>query len=106
MASPIGLLGGCRGCSASSHALKSSMTALLAVEPMDGGVRLTVSGEPGEVVARLSGAGIRRLHSHAPSLEQIFLTYYDTRASQREAVASAHGRLDRLPGTEPRGELR
>ena len=30
-----------------------------------------------EVVdARLQAAGIRRLHSRAPSLEQIFLTYY------------------------------
>ena len=84
----------------------ADLPEVLAVEPMDGGVRLTVSGEPGEVVARLSGAGIRRLHSHAPSLEQIFLTYYDTRSSQRQAVASAHGRLDRMPGPEPGGELR
>ncbi len=75
----------------------SDLTEVLAVEPMDGGVRVTVSGEPGEVVSRLSDAGVRRLHSHAPSLEQIFLTYYDTRASQREAVASAHGRLERQP---------
>lgn len=72
----------------------SDLAEVLAVEPMDGGVRVTVSGEPGEVVTRLSSAGVRRLHSHAPSLEQIFLTYYDTRASQREAVAAAHGRLD------------
>jgi ABC-2 type transport system ATP-binding protein len=55
-------------------------------EPMDAGaagtgVRITVSGEPGQVIARLNAAGIRRLHSRAPSLEQIFLTYYETRAA-------------------------
>jgi ABC-2 type transport system ATP-binding protein len=43
------------------------------------GVRITVSGEPGQVIARLNAAEIRRLHSRAPSLEQIFLTYYETR---------------------------
>jgi ABC-2 type transport system ATP-binding protein len=83
----------------------ADLPEVLAVEEMDGGVRLTVSGEPADVVARLSGAGIRRLHSHAPSLEQIFLTYYDTRSSQREAVASAHGRFDRPRGVDQGGEL-
>jgi len=75
----------------------ADLAEVRAVEPMDGGVRVTVSGEPGEVVTRLATAGVRRLHSHAPSLEQIFLTYYDTRASQRQAVASAHGRLEPEP---------
>ena len=80
----------------------ADLPEVLAVEPMDGGVRLTVVGGPAEVVARLSGAGIRRLHSRAPSLEQIFLTYYDTRATQREAVAAAHGRLDGHEGRPAR----
>ena len=84
----------------------SDLPEVLAVEPTDGGVRLTVNGEPGEVVARLSAAGIRRLHSRAPSLEQIFLTYYDTRATQRLAVAQAHGRLDRRDGAALGGEHR
>ena len=82
------------------HTPLGDLSEVLAVEPMDGGLRVTVTGEPGEVVARLAGAGVRRLHSHTPSLEQIFLTYYDTRASQREAVASAHGRFEpEPPGT-------
>ncbi|HEX2856273.1 MAG TPA: ABC transporter ATP-binding protein [Propionibacteriaceae bacterium] len=68
---------------------------VVAVEPMRGGVRLSVTGEPAEVLRRLAAAGVRRLHSRAPSLEQIFLTYYDTRSTQRRAVAAAHGRLDR-----------
>ena len=58
---------------------------------MDGGVRVTVSGSPGDVLARLGTAGIIRLQSHAPTLEQIFLTYYETSSSQRAAVAAAHG---------------
>ena len=73
----------------------ADLPEVVAVEPMADGVRLTVVGEPGEVVTRLSAAGVRRLHSRAPSLEQIFLTYYDTRATQRHAVAAAHGRLER-----------
>jgi ABC-2 type transport system ATP-binding protein len=64
---------------------------VVGVERMDGGIRVTVIGPPGAVVSRLSAAGIERLHSRAPSLEQIFLTYYDTRDSQRDAVAAAHG---------------
>ena len=70
----------------------ADLPEVVGVEPMDGGVRVTVSGPPGEVVARLGAAGIRRLHSRAPSLEQIFLEYYETRPSQRDAVAAAHGR--------------
>ncbi len=81
----------------------ADLSEVLAVEPMDGGVRVTVTGEPGEVITRLSSAGVRRLHSHTPSLEQIFLTYYDTRATQREAVASAHGRFEPEPPHEVGG---
>ena len=67
------------------------IAGVLGVEPMDGGVRVTVSGSPGDVLARLGTAGIIRLQSHAPTLEQIFLTYYETSSSQRDAVAAAHG---------------
>ena len=77
----------------------ADLPEVLGVEPMDGGARVTVSGPPGAVLDRLTGAGLRRLHSHAPSLEQIFLTYYETRPSQRAAVAAAHGRT----GVEPPG---
>jgi ABC-2 type transport system ATP-binding protein len=69
----------------------TGIAGVVGVEEMAGGVRVTVAGPPGEVVARLNSAGILRLHSRAPSLEQIFLTYYETRPSQREAVAAAHG---------------
>ena len=80
----------------------ADLPEVVAVEPMGAGLRLTVVGEPTEVVARLSAAGVRRLHSRAPSLEQVFLTYYDTRATQRHAVAAAHGHLE-SPGPDQRG---
>ncbi|MFC6237564.1 ABC transporter ATP-binding protein [Longivirga aurantiaca] len=67
------------------------LDGILGVEPMDGGVRVTVTGAPGNVLTRLGTAGITRLQSHAPTLEQIFLTYYETSAPQRDAVAAAHG---------------
>jgi ABC-2 type transport system ATP-binding protein len=69
----------------------ADLPGVLGMEPMAGGVRVTVAGPPGHVVDRLSAAGILRLHSRAPSLEQIFLTYYETRPSQRQAVSAAHG---------------
>ena len=69
----------------------TDLPEVVGVEPMDGGVRVTVSGAPGEVLTRLNAAGITRLHSQAPTLEQIFLTYYETSSKQREAVAAAHG---------------
>ena len=70
----------------------TDLPEVIGVESMDGGVRVTVSGAPGQVLTRLSAAGVTRLHSHAPTLEQIFLTYYQTSWSQRAAVAAAHGR--------------
>jgi ABC-2 type transport system ATP-binding protein len=69
----------------------ADLPEVVASEPMPGGVRLTVGGPPGTVLSRLNQAGLRRLHAHAPTLEQIFLTYYETSATQREAVAAAHG---------------
>ena len=64
---------------------------VLTVEPLRTGLRITVSGRPDEVLAKLLPIGILRLHSHAPTLEQIFLTYYEASPEQREAVAAAHG---------------
>jgi ABC-2 type transport system ATP-binding protein len=69
----------------------TDLPEVVAVEPTDGGVRLTVTGSPAEVLTRLNSAGLTRLHAHAPTLEQIFLTYYETSSSQRKAVAAAHG---------------
>jgi ABC-2 type transport system ATP-binding protein len=47
------------------------------VEPIPGGVRVSVTGAPGPVLTRLAGAGLTRLRSHEPSLEEIFLGYYN-----------------------------
>src|SRR5581483_2293498 len=40
------------------------------VEPLDGGVRVSVTGAPGPVLTRLAAAGITRIRSHEPSLEE------------------------------------
>jgi polyether ionophore transport system ATP-binding protein len=64
---------------------------VVGVEPMPSGVRVTVSGRPDAVLERLLPVGLLRLHSRAPTLEQIFLTYYDVSPEQRDAVAVAHG---------------
>ena len=67
------------------------LKGVVSVEPTAEGVRVVVSGSPQAVLARLNSAGLLRLQSQAPTLEQIFLTYYETSAGQREAVGAAHG---------------
>ena len=49
------------------------------VEPIPGvtgGVRVSVSGSPVPLLARLATADVVRLRTEEPSLEEIFLTYY------------------------------
>jgi polyether ionophore transport system ATP-binding protein len=49
------------------------------VEPIPdvpGGVRVSVSGSPAPLLARLAGVDVVRLRTQEPSLEEIFLTYY------------------------------
>jgi ABC-2 type transport system ATP-binding protein len=67
------------------------VAGVVGVEPMHTGVRVTVAGRPDAVLQRLLTAGIVRLQSRAPTLEQVFLTYYDVSPEQVEAVAAAHG---------------
>jgi polyether ionophore transport system ATP-binding protein len=78
------------------------------VRPIDGGVRVSVAGPPGAVLARLAAAGMTRLRSHEPSLEEIFMTYYEATPAQRGAVAAAHGITpgDAARETVPPGERR
>lgn len=67
------------------------------------GVRVTVRGRPDALLRELLRGGVLRLHSHAPTLEQVFLTYYQTSAQQRAAVAAAHGTTapEPAPGQTP-----
>jgi ABC-2 type transport system ATP-binding protein len=69
----------------------ADLPEVVAVEAQPDGVRVTVTGPPGRVLTRLGESGITRLHSRAPTLEQIFLTYYETTTAQRDAVTAAHG---------------
>lgn len=53
-------------------------------EPMPGvpgGFQVTVTGPPTEFLDRLAGAGILRLRTREPSLEEVFLTYYQDTSS-------------------------
>jgi ABC-2 type transport system ATP-binding protein len=69
----------------------ADVAGVVGVEPMHAGVRVTVAGRPDAVLQRLLTAGVVRLQSRAPTLEQVFLTYYDISPEQRDAVAAAHG---------------
>ncbi|MFE3794863.1 ABC transporter ATP-binding protein [Nocardia tengchongensis] len=64
---------------------------VVAAEPIPGGVRVSVRGNPSAVLERLTAAGLRRLRGHEPTLEEIFLTYYEATPAQQRAVAAAHG---------------
>jgi ABC-2 type transport system ATP-binding protein len=57
-----------------------------AVEPFNGGLRISLTGPPGPLMARLAGAPVTRLRSREPSLEEIFLTYYQDAAGSPELV--------------------
>jgi len=70
----------------------TGVPGVVGVEPTHAGVRVTVTGRPDAALERLLTAGIVRLQSRAPTLEQVFLTYYDVSPEQRDAVAAAHGR--------------
>ncbi len=55
-------------------------------------LRLTVQGPPRAVLAALARADVVRLRSQEPSLEEIFVTYYEASPAQRQAVQAAHER--------------
>ncbi|MFG2248150.1 ATP-binding cassette domain-containing protein [Spirillospora sp. NPDC048823] len=47
------------------------------VEPIDGGVRVSITGSPSPALSRLSACPLVRLRSHEPTLEEVFLSYYE-----------------------------
>ena len=53
---------------------------------------MVVSGSPAALLAAFAAAGVARLHSHEPTLEEVFLGYYETSKGQRSAMAAAHDR--------------
>jgi len=70
----------------------TTVPGVVQAESHDGGLRLMVTGHPGPTLARLAAAGVSRLHSHEPTLEEVFLGYYEPTQGQRDAVAAAHDR--------------
>jgi ABC-2 type transport system ATP-binding protein len=55
----------------------AGVAGVTAVEPIDGGVRLSITGSPSPALSRLSAGPLVRLRSHEPTLEEIFLSYYE-----------------------------
>jgi ABC-2 type transport system ATP-binding protein len=54
----------------------ADLAGVTRTEHIPGGLRIHLAGEPGPVLARIAAAGVTRLRSHEPSLEEIFLGYY------------------------------
>ena len=54
----------------------SGLRSVTVTEPIPGGVRVSVTGSPAELLTRLASVPVIQLRSHEPSLEEIFLTYY------------------------------
>lgn len=52
------------------------VTAVEAVPGVAGGLRISVTGSPSALIARLAEIPVLRLRTDEPSLEEIFLTYY------------------------------
>ena len=71
--------------------LLDDVDGVIACESTPDGVRVTLTGSPAEVLRRLDASGIVRLQSRTPSLEEVFLTYYDATEAQQSAVSAAHG---------------
>jgi ABC-2 type transport system ATP-binding protein len=52
------------------------VTAAEAIPGVVGGLRISVTGSPSALLARLADVAVVRLRTEEPSLEEIFLTYY------------------------------
>jgi ABC-2 type transport system ATP-binding protein len=52
------------------------VTAVEAIPGVVGGLRISVTGSPSALLARLAEVAVVRLRTEEPSLEEIFLTYY------------------------------
>ena len=61
------------------------------VQPIPGGVRVSMTGPVQPLLAVLGGVAVTGLRSREPTLEEIFLTYYEATPEQQYAVAAAHG---------------
>ena len=55
----------------------SGVDGVTRVERRDHTLRVTVTGSPAAVLRALADGGVTKLRSHEPSLEEIFLTFYE-----------------------------
>jgi ABC-2 type transport system ATP-binding protein len=54
----------------------AAVPGVVAEQPLDGGVRLSVSGPPAALLAALGRERVVALRSHEPDLEEVFLGFY------------------------------
>ena len=52
------------------------LPGVTSVEPIEGGVRVSLAGPPKDLIGALAELPVTSLRSHQPSLEEIFLSYY------------------------------
>jgi ABC-2 type transport system ATP-binding protein len=71
----------------------ANVPGVVSAEAHAGGVRIILAGAPGPLLTRLAESGVTRLHSHEPTLEEVFLGYYEVTRGQQDAVAAAHDRV-------------
>ncbi|WP_211258832.1 ABC transporter ATP-binding protein [Spirillospora albida] len=55
----------------------SDVPGVTSVDPIDGIVRVTVTGPPAPLLARLGSCSVLKLRSHEPTLEEVFLSFYE-----------------------------
>jgi ABC-2 type transport system ATP-binding protein len=54
----------------------ASVPGVVAEQPVDGGVRLSVAGNPRALLSELGRQRVVSLRSREPDLEEVFLSYY------------------------------
>jgi ABC-2 type transport system ATP-binding protein len=54
----------------------SGVPGVVSEQPVDGGVRLSVTGPPAALLAELGRQRVVSLRSREPDLEEVFLGYY------------------------------
>ena len=68
----------------------TDVEGVVQVDVTKAGLRISVVGSPQPLLARLGSLPVTEVRSHTPTLEEIFITYYDVSREARQAVEAAH----------------
>ena len=69
----------------------TDVDGVVQVDATKAGLRISVTGSPQPLLARLGALPVTEVRSHTPTLEEIFISYYDVSQEARQAVEAAHG---------------